>query len=62
VAVVSAGYRNRFGHPHPAVLERYLRAGCRIFRTDLDGAVTLSTDGTRLWVTTERSGVRERVR
>ena len=37
-AVVPAGYRNRFGHPHADVLER-LKA--KTYRTDLDGAVTV---------------------
>jgi competence protein ComEC len=39
VAVFSVGYRNRFGHPAPAVLERYRRLGSRIYRSDVDGAV-----------------------
>jgi competence protein ComEC len=49
LAVVSAGSR-RFGHPHPEVLERYRKAGVRLFRTDLDGSVAISTDGERIWV------------
>jgi competence protein ComEC len=41
VAVASAGYRNRFGHPAADVLERYAAAGATLLRTDRDGAVTL---------------------
>jgi len=41
LAVVSAGYRNRFGHPAAAILERYAAAGVRILRTDRQGAVTV---------------------
>jgi competence protein ComEC len=54
VAVVSAGHRNRFGHPHPEVVARYQQAGTMLLRTDRDGSVTLSTDGNRVWVATYR--------
>jgi competence protein ComEC len=40
-AIVSAGFENRFGFPHQSVLRRYSQRGCRIARTDLDGAVYL---------------------
>lgn len=49
-AVISAGCRNRFGHPHPVTLESLARAGARVWRTDLDGAVTVTTDGASLGV------------
>ena len=47
-ALISVGARNRYGHPDPAVLARLERAGARIYRTDLDGTVTLAArrDGT----------------
>ena len=44
-AIVSAGRANHFGHPAPAVLQRYRDAGVQLFRTDQDGAVALETDG-----------------
>lgn len=37
----SAGYRNRFGHPRPAVLARYAAGGARLWRTDRDGALRI---------------------
>ena len=40
-AVISAGYQNRFGFPHPDVLQRYAARHCVLARTDLDGAVTI---------------------
>jgi len=52
VAIVSAGRSNRFGHPVPDVLQRYRAAGGEVFRTDLDGAVTVVTDGLSLEVHT----------
>jgi competence protein ComEC len=44
-AVVSVGRSNTFGHPAPTVIDRYRRVGADVFRTDQDGAVSLSTDG-----------------
>ncbi len=62
VAIVSAGYRSRFGHPHPAVVDRIRAAGIRLYRTDRDGAVTVSTDGNSIWVRTFRDGQEARIR
>jgi len=52
LAVISAGRGNRFGHPHRAVLDRYRAAGAQVLRTDVDGAITLRTDGRTATVTT----------
>jgi competence protein ComEC len=41
-AVFTVGYRNRFGHPKEAVLARYAAAGASVWRTDRDGAVTVT--------------------
>jgi len=35
---VQAGYRSRFGHPHPDVLARYQQHGALVVRTDWGGA------------------------
>jgi competence protein ComEC len=42
VAVVAAGYRNRFGHPRADVVARYVAAGATTPRTDRQGAITLT--------------------
>ncbi|PMS08658.1 DNA internalization-related competence protein ComEC/Rec2, partial [Trinickia caryophylli] len=39
IAVFQVGYRNRFGHPHPAVWSRFAARGIELARTDRDGAV-----------------------
>jgi competence protein ComEC len=49
--VVSCGRGNVFGHPHAEALRGFARCGARVFRTDRDGAVTVTTDGTRLRIT-----------
>uniref|UniRef100_A0A0S6Z0I7 Competence protein ComEC n=1 Tax=Mizugakiibacter sediminis TaxID=1475481 RepID=A0A0S6Z0I7_9GAMM len=38
-AIVSAGWRNRFGHPHPEVSARYAAAGVPLLDTAWAGAV-----------------------
>jgi competence protein ComEC len=38
-AVISAGFDNRFHFPRAAVVHRYAARGCRLARTDMDGAV-----------------------
>ena len=38
-AIISVGYRNRFGHPKAEVLERYRERQTKLWRTDLQGAV-----------------------
>jgi competence protein ComEC len=45
MAVISVGADNDFGHPYPATLRTLEAAGVRVLRTDLDGAVRLTTDG-----------------
>ena len=44
-AAISVGRENSFGHPSPEVTERLAAAGVRVYRTDRDGAITVSTDG-----------------
>ncbi len=44
-AVISLGFRNSFGFPRREVLERLSGSGARVYRTDLDGAVTFLLDG-----------------
>lgn len=48
VALVSAGFENQFGNPHPSVVARLDAAGARVLRTDLWGYVTVRSDGRRL--------------
>lgn len=48
LAIASVGLGNPFGHPHAAALDRLRAAHARLYRTDLDGAVTVLSDGRRL--------------
>jgi len=44
------GARNPFGHPAPQVLAGLAAAGATVYRTDLDGAIDVRSDGARVWV------------
>jgi competence protein ComEC len=48
VIIISAGLNNPFKLPHLATLKRYDNQGCAIWRTDVHGAIRLSTDGRHL--------------
>ncbi len=41
LVIYSAGYRHRFGHPHPAVVDRYRLAGGQQLNTAYSGAIRL---------------------
>jgi competence protein ComEC len=51
-ALISCGRGNRFGHPAPEIEARLERIGARTYRTDRSGAVTLTSDGQSVRVTT----------
>lgn len=54
-AIISSGAGNSFGHPHPDVLARLASYRTTLLRTDLEGRVTIRSDGRRLSVDTYRS-------
>ena len=43
LALINAGYRNRFGHPRDAVLARYRERDIDVLRTDWHGAIVLDS-------------------
>ncbi len=52
MAVITVGARNTFGHPAQSTLDLLHRVGAQVYRTDLDGAVIMETDGNKLKVRT----------
>lgn len=49
IGVISCGLRNSFGHPHEESLERLAAHHVQVYRTDLNGAVTVISDGGHVW-------------
>ena len=50
IAVISCGKDNDYGHPHDSTMKILENAGLEIHRTDLEGSIVVSSDGTELKV------------
>ncbi len=48
IAVISVGQDNSYGQPNPETIQRYIARNIPLFQTDLNGAVTVLTDGRAL--------------
>lgn len=53
VAVIQVGQDNEYGHPHAATLQRL--KGRPILRTDIQGAIEVTSDGNQMWLEVERN-------
>ena len=53
--VMSLGVNNQYGHPHEALLNRLQKQGIKnIYRTDVNGTITIVSDGSSYSITTEK--------
>jgi competence protein ComEC len=55
VAVISVGAGNSYGHPSGDTLARLASLWVSTYRTDLDGTVTVTTDGAHYFVSTSQN-------
>jgi competence protein ComEC len=53
-AVIEVGAGNDYGYPHQVTLRKLASAGVKVYRTDLNGNVTATSDGLSLSFETER--------
>lgn len=56
VGIISVGALNSYHHPAKQTLERYKKNNIKIFRTDLNGAITITTDGVKYKIDTFMNG------
>ena len=54
MGVISCGTGNKYGHPHEETLSILRDAKVDVYRTDLQGTITISSDGQNFTVGTER--------
>ena len=53
MGIISCGVNNKYGHPHEETLSILRDAGVDVYRTDLLGTITVSSDGQNYTVATE---------
>lgn len=54
VVVISCGIDNRFGYPHYWTLKRYEHYNLKVYRTDIQGTVKITSDGKTYTIETSR--------
>jgi competence protein ComEC len=57
VVIIPVGLDNQYGHPHDEAIQRLRFRNIRIYRTDLDGTVEITSDGSTYQVTVLGPGV-----
>ncbi len=54
--VISVGFDNTYGHPHPLVLDALRQQHVTVYRTDEDGLIQIASNGRRIHVQTQLPG------
>lgn len=52
--VISCGENNKYGHPHKQTLNKLTKLGADVYRTDLNGTITISVEEGNLKIRTEK--------
>ena len=55
ITVISCGQGNSYGHPHEETLNLLKQYGSAVYRTDLQGDIVITSDGTTLTTTVDRN-------
>lgn len=54
-AVISCGSNNSYGHPKSSVIDELKSKGLTLYRTDMQGTITCTSDGTKVTMQPERN-------
>jgi len=54
VAIYMAGANNRYGHPHQETIDALTKAGAKIYGTDINGTIIITTNGKKFAIDTEK--------
>lgn len=54
VAVIEVGEKNKYGHPAQSTLDKLKSVNSKIFRTDQNDRVEITTDGQHFWTKAEK--------
>ena len=54
IAVICVGKGNDYGHPHDKIVNRLKNIGAKIYRTDKNGTILITSDGNKLNISTSK--------
>lgn len=52
--IISVGVDNDYHHPHPSTIKKYTELKAKVYQTDRDGTVTITSDGQTYNITKEK--------
>lgn len=53
-AIIMVGNNNKYNHPYQAIIDRWINIGAKIYRTDLNGNIVVTSDGDSLNVNSSK--------
>lgn len=48
IAIISCGKNNKYGHPHKITINKLKKKNIKIYRTDVNGTIILTSDGSKI--------------
>ena len=61
-AIISVGDGNNYGHPTKEALDRLEDVGAEVYRTDLQGEITVTSDGSSLTISSKKTASKDKAK